>query len=280
MIDSNFIPLHITAKHNDFIGNHNAGRYVFVPGSDSRAKTIANYFDNKAEIRPSSRGHNLYLGTITKNNITIDVASISTGMGTSSADIIINELLKLGAKKFLRVGTCGLLQPKFMQGGDLAVATSAIKDEHTTSCYVPKEYPAIASIEMINAISAAAKKINKRKIHYGVFHTKSSLYAREFKQGAMKQQNTDYMDIIKNAGAIASEMEAAMLFTLCNLADAQQMGNTNYQFKDQVLSGAICSVLGEEEDFGTPEMIKALTEDMIELGIDTFFELNKLNINQ
>ncbi|MCF6777272.1 hypothetical protein L3V83_11935 [Thiotrichales bacterium 19X7-9] len=277
MTDPNFIPLHISAKHEDFIGNDTAGRYVFVPGSDSRAKTIAQHFDAQAIIRPSSRGHNLYLGSITKNNVSIDVASISTGMGTSSADIVINELLKLGAKKFLRVGTCGLLQPKFMQGGDLAVATSAIKDEHTTSCYVPKEYPAIASVDMINAISNAAKKLDKRKIHYGVFHTKSSLYAREFKQGAMKQQNTDYMNIIKNAGAIASEMEAAMLFTLCNLADAQQMGNTDYTFKDRILSGAICSVLGEEEDFGTPEMIQALTDDMIELGINTFFELNQLN---
>ena len=273
MLNLEFKPLHINVDHGDLLGNNGAGRYIFLPGSDSRAKQISMHFHDLT-IKESSRGHNLYLGKITRGEVTIDVCSISTGMGTPSADIVINELLKLGAKKILRVGTCGLLQPIFMTAGDIAVAISSIKDEDTTGCYVPKEFPATASIEMINAVIGASRGAKSRQLHYGVFHTKSSLYAREFKQGAMKKQNTEYMDIIKSAGAIASEMESSILFTLGALADHEYKLSGKVSFNDRVIFGAICGVLGENDDFGSKDFNENLIDDLIALSISTFFELN------
>ncbi|MBN2689589.1 MAG: nucleoside phosphorylase [Gammaproteobacteria bacterium] len=273
--DANFEPLHITATHEDMLGNNGHGRYIFLPGSNGRAKKISEMFDKITNIKTSSRGHDLYTGEITIDNTKIDVGAISTGMGTPSVDIILNELLKLGGKKFLRVGTCGLLQSKFMKGGDIALATAAVRDDHATECYIPPEYPAVASYEMVQAAINAQKTMGlTRNVHVGIMHSKDSLYAREFKQGAMQKQNTEYMETLKNAGAVASEMEASMLFTLCGMADAHRE-NRDLMSKDRVLAGTLCAVLGEEDDFGTPEMVTAMINDMIRLGFYTFAELHK-----
>jgi len=199
-------------------------------------------------------------------------------MGAPSVDIILSELLKLGGKKFLRLGTCGLLQPDFMKGGDLAIATAAVRDDHATTCYLPKEFPAIASYELVEAAVNATKKTNHTgQVHVGVFHSKDSLYAREFKQGPLAKKNADYMLQLKNAGVIASEMEASMIFTLCNIADAHRK-NRDLLSKDRVLSGTICSVLGEEDDFGDPAMVQKMIHEMIEMGIQSFFELNRMGL--
>lgn len=265
--DNTFTPLHISATTNDFLGNGGHGRYLMLPGSDSRARKISEMFDSSPTIRHSSRGHNLYLGTITRNNITIDVGAISTGMGTPSADIILNELIKLGASKLLRVGTCGLLQPKFMKAGDLAIATASVRDENATTRYVPIEYPAVASHLMISSNIKAAKKIMENNFHVGVFHTKDSLYAREFKQGPMQIENSRYMQIIKDSGAIASEMESSIFFVL-----------TNYYknlLQKNIISGALCTVLGEDDDFGTPEQINKAIEKMLEVAVESYFNLHQ-----
>ncbi len=273
--DPKFKPLHITATHKDMEGNDGHGRYIFIPGSNNRAKKISECFDKVTDVRECSRGHDLYIGEITIDGETLDVGAISTGMGTPSTDIIVNELLKLGGKKFLRVGTCGLLQSRFMKGGDLAVATAAVRDDHATECYMPKECPAVASYEMVQATITAANNTKlDRKLHVGVFHTKDSLYAREFKQGAMADANTEYMETLKRTGAVASEMEASMLFTLCGLADAHREDRDLFS-KDRVLGGSICAVLGEEDDFGTPDMVAKMVDDMIQLGFSTFAELHK-----
>jgi uridine phosphorylase len=275
--DPDFEPLHITATHEDMQGNDGKGRYIFLPGSEGRAQQISEFFDN-VDVKKSSRGHNLYTGTVTQDSTTIDVGVISTGMGTPSVDIILTELLKLGGKKFLRLGTCGLLQPNFMKSGDLAIATAAVRDDRATRCYVPPEFPAVASYELVQAALSATQKIKlSGNVHMGIFHTKASLYAREFKEGPMAKQNERYMTRLRNAGVIASEMEAAMLFILCEIADARRK-DRNLLSKDRILAGTICSVLGEENDFGDPDRVKKAIAKMIEVGIQTFVELHLMNL--
>jgi uridine phosphorylase len=53
-------PHHINAISSDLAGNNNIGRYIFLPGSEGRAKTIASHFDN-VTVKQHSRGHHLYL---------------------------------------------------------------------------------------------------------------------------------------------------------------------------------------------------------------------------
>ena len=56
------------------------------------------------------------LGTLTAEGETIQVATLASGMGCPSMEIFLHELFQLGAKRFLRIGTAGSLQPWIKTG--------------------------------------------------------------------------------------------------------------------------------------------------------------------
>ena len=149
-----FQPQHINISSKDIEGNNGLGRYIFLPGSDGRAKSIAEYFGN-LEVIPHPRSHNFYKGTLKTTVGEIDVASISSGMGCPSIDIIVNELYNLDARRLLRVGTAGSLQPQSLRVGHLVIPTASVRDEGTSPCYTPPEVPAVASTEIVSAIHQA-----------------------------------------------------------------------------------------------------------------------------
>ena len=178
-------------------------------------------------------------------------------MGTPSLDIIVNELFRLGVKRFLRVGTAGLLQPQYMNAGDFVIGTAAVKDDGATQNYVPAEIPATASMEMVMAAKKAAAALNlSSRTHVGMMHSKGSLYAREFKTGPLSEENSRYMKILADSGVLASEMEASMLFTLASLFNHQmRLESKSHSSEELVKAGAICTILGEGDDFGSAEML-------------------------
>lgn len=273
-----FKPEHMNACKEDFLGNNGIGRYILMPGSDGRAKQIAEKFEN-VKVKEHSRRHNLYIGELKTPNGKIDVASISSGMGTPSLDIIVNELIRLGAKRFLRVGTAGLLQPHFMKAGDFVIASGAIKDDGATQNYICPEFPAIGSFNYIRAAVIAAERLNySQKTHVGVVHSKGSLYAREFKTGPMAAKNAEYMKLITDSGAIASEMEAAMLFVLTQIYNQQLSIQKKKKLEnhEKICSGAVCVVLGEGDDFGSAEHLARITNEVVDLSIQTIIELKGL----
>ena len=65
----------------------------------------------------------------------------------------LEELCNLGAHTFVRVGTCGGMQLPVV-GGDLVIATGAIRMEGTSKEYAPIEFPAVADLEVTNALAA------------------------------------------------------------------------------------------------------------------------------
>lgn len=279
MLEKSFEPKHINACFDDFEGNNGLGRYVFFPGSDGRAKEIAERCFTDIKVKKHSRQHNLYLGTLIDGELKLDVASIASGMGTPSLDIILNELIKLGAKRFLRVGTCGLLQPKYMNAGDLVIATGAIRDEGASRCYAPLEYPAISSIEFVLAAQKAAENLGfASKTHTGIIHSKDSLYAREFGEGPLASENQKYVSMLRNAGAIASEMEASAMFIITEWFNHKLK---MYSQKDELLgtdfikSGTVCTVLGEGDDFGTKDFMKQVIDEIVSFAEQTVVQLAK-----
>ena len=70
----------------------------------------------------------------------------------------MEELVKAGAKTFIRVGTCGGMQTEIM-GGDAVIATGAIRMEGTSKEYAPIEFPAVANLDVINALVSSAKEL-------------------------------------------------------------------------------------------------------------------------
>ncbi|MCL5260608.1 MAG: nucleoside phosphorylase [Gammaproteobacteria bacterium] len=277
----NFKPEHMNATADDFLGNGDIGRYVFFPGSDGRAREISEHFIG-CKVKTHPRGHNLYTGTLAENNKKVEVAAISSGMGTPSLDIIINELVRLGVKRLLRVGTAGTLQPKFVKSGELVIATAAVRDEGTSKRYMPAEFPAIASYDVVLAAQAAAKKLNGLipNVHTGIIHSKDSLYAEEFAEDSpLSKQNKEYMDVVRNSGVLASEMESSIIFILTSVFNYLSKLKNNfhdcYNPANIIKSGTICVVLGEGEDFGTPDMLKKMDQDAIRLSLQTIIELSQ-----
>ncbi|NBX85500.1 MAG: uridine phosphorylase [Gammaproteobacteria bacterium] len=268
---------HINATEADIQGNHGIGRYFFLTGSDGRARQISEMFINRVEkLHP--RQHNLYMGQIeNEHGERIDVASISTGMGGPSADIIINELVMLGAKRLLRVGTSGSLHPNHIQVGDLVVATGAVRDDKASWDYIYPEFPAMASYEYVAAAKMVVAKnlIQDKKVHFGVVHSKSSLFAREY-QFSLLRDSKDYMDTIRDAGVLATEMECAQFFTLAPVLTARM--NKTFEPQASIFCGAILAIIGDESGFASdPQEIIRANERSIRFAIETTIQLHDMD---
>src|SRR5256714_13488588 len=100
---------------------------------------------------------------------------MSTGMGGPSVAIGVEELHELGVHTLLRVGTCGALQPE-VKMGDLVIAVAAVRSEGTPDGYVPKEYPAVASLDVVNALVESAQSA-RGPSHVGVMRSVDAIYS-------------------------------------------------------------------------------------------------------
>ena len=127
------------------------GRYVLMPGDPKRCAKIAKYFDDPVLIA-DNREYVTYTGTLDG----VKVSVTSTGIGGPSASIAMEELYRCGADTFLRIGTCGGMQTE-VKSGDVVIATGAVRMEGTSKEYAPIEYPAVADLDVTNALVAAAK---------------------------------------------------------------------------------------------------------------------------
>lgn len=186
------------------------GEYVILPGDPKRCASIAKHFD-KAEKIADLREYTTYTGTL--KGVKVSVAS--TGIGGPSAAIAMQELADAGAKYFIRLGTCGGMNLE-VKGGDLIIATAAVRMEGTSKEYAPIEFPAAANYEIVNALVAAAQE-EEASYHVGVVQCKDSFY------GQHEPQNMPVSYELENKwkawmqlGCLGSEMESAALFTVAS----------------------------------------------------------------
>ena len=135
----------------------------------------------------------------------------STGIGGPSAAIGIGELSKCGADTFIRVGTCGGMQEEVL-GGDVVIATGAVRMEGTSREFAPIEYPAVADFGVTSALIEGAKKIGVRN-HTGVVQCKDSFFGQhEPEIMPVSYELEDKWQAWIRMGCLASEMESAALF--------------------------------------------------------------------
>jgi uridine phosphorylase len=170
--------------------------YVFVPGDPSRAKKIADHFDNPRFVS-DSRGYVVYSGTVSGIPMTV----CSTGMGGPQVAIGIEELGHMGARTFIRVGSCGTLQDD-IQPGDVIVATGVVRAGATANRYLPLAFPAAPDFGVLTALVEAAGRLNL-PVHVGLDCASDSFYA-EGDPGLWAK--------MKKAGVKSVEMEADTLF--------------------------------------------------------------------
>lgn len=182
------------------------GSYVILPGDPGRCRQIAAYLDNPQKIA-ENREFTTYTGILDG----VKVSVVSTGIGGPSAAIALEELIHCGAHTFIRVGTSGGMQPEVL-GGDLVIATGAVRMDGTGTEYAPIEYPATAHFDVVQALQQAAVQSGHR-FHIGVVQCKDSFY------GQHEPENMPVSAVLKQkwdawlgCGALASEMESATLF--------------------------------------------------------------------
>ena len=182
------------------------GGYVILPGDPGRCEWIAGMFDD-AEFVSSNREFTVWTGTLNGARVSV----CSTGIGGPSAAIALEELVECGAHTFIRVGTCGGVAPE-VHGGDLVVATAAVRQEGTSREYMPLEYPAAASFDIVRALADEAERL-QYPVHVGVIQSKDSFYG-EIRPERMPvaAQLTQQWKALLAAGVLASEMESAALF--------------------------------------------------------------------
>ena len=154
-----------------------------------------------------SREFVTYTGTIEG----VKVSVTSTGIGGPSAAIAIDELAKCGADTFVRVGTCGGMQEE-VKGGDLVIATGAVRMEGTSREFAPIEYPAVPDIHVTNALMNAADRLGISN-HVGVVQCKDSFFGQhEPEIMPVSYELENKWQAWLRMGCLASEMESAALF--------------------------------------------------------------------
>jgi uridine phosphorylase len=240
-------PMHVKASAESLRG---AG-YAILAGDPGRIAKIAANFQHPAEVT-TNRGYTVWRGTLEG----VPVFAAAHGIGCASAAIVVEELALLGCHTVIRVGTCGSLQ-KGMKVGDVVVSTGCIRDDGTSAAYVPIEFPAIASHEVVAAlIKACAGDDAPRPAIVGVTHCKASFYSEVPGYVPDAKAAAARWDAWVRGGAVATEMEAAALFII---GKARGMR-----------AGVVLAVLGvtcdgpstsEEEEVDAGEVMKELIQE-------------------
>jgi DeoD family purine-nucleoside phosphorylase len=187
------VPIHIRAEAGDY------AEAVLLPGDPLRAKYIAETYLENVQQRNAERGLLGYTGEWNGKPVSVQ----GTGMGCPSATIVFEELVQLGCKKLIRVGTCGGLQPHHALG-DLIVALSAVPADSTAMHLVSNEpHCPTASWELIHDAVHVAKEVGQ-PMHVGPIVSSDLFYNPD--EGQYERWS--------KRGVLAVEMEAAALFTV------------------------------------------------------------------
>ena len=118
---------------------------------------------------------------------------------------------------FIRVGSCGALQPE-MALGDLIISTGAVRLESTTSFFVHDGYPAVADYEAVVALIEAAERLGHRT-HVGLTATAPGFFGAQGRP--IPQLPIRYPDLAEDMArqrVMNFEMEASALLVLATLA--------------------------------------------------------------
>jgi len=188
------------------VGKGDVGEYVILPGDPKRCEKIAKYFDD-AKLVGDNREYMTYTGYLDG----VKVSVCSTGIGGPSASIALEELTNCGAHTFIRIGTCGGMELDVC-GGDVVIASGAIRFEGTSKEYVPIEFPAIANYEVLGSLIESAKETDV-KYHVGIVQCKDAFYGQHKPEDLPNHEELlRKWDAWLRMHTLASEMESAALF--------------------------------------------------------------------
>jgi DeoD family purine-nucleoside phosphorylase len=232
------VPIHVRAEPGEY------AEACLLPGDPLRAQYVAETFLEDVQPRNRERGMLGFTGTFRGQPVSVQ----ATGMGCPSAAIVFEELVQLGVKRLVRIGTCGGLQPD-MKLGDLVIALSAVPADATATHIIGGEAHApTADWELVHGAVHAARELN-RPVRVGPIVTSDVFYNPDGGQYARWSDR----------GILAVEMEAAVLFTLGALRKVQ--AGCLLTVSDVVVEGEFVRISDEE--------MKRAVDGMTELALRT-----------
>jgi 5'-methylthioadenosine phosphorylase/purine-nucleoside phosphorylase len=231
------MPIHVRAEPGDY------AEAVLLPGDPLRAKYIADTYLEDVVQRNAERGLLGFTGTYDGKPVSVQ----GTGMGCPGATIVFEELIQLGCKKLIRVGTCGGLQPSHALG-ELIVAISAVPADSTAMHLVNNEpHCPTASWHLVHEAVHIAKH-SDMEIHVGPIVSSDLFY----------NPNEGQYERWSSRGVLAVEMEAAALFTVAALRGVE--AGCLLTVSDIVVEGEFTRITDEE--------LRAAVDRMTRLALD------------
>jgi purine-nucleoside phosphorylase len=217
------MPIHVRAEPGDY------AEAVLLPGDPLRARYIAETYLDDVRQRNSERGLLGFTGSWNGTPVSVQ----GTGMGCPGAAIVFEELVQLGCKRLIRVGTCGGLQPHHGLG-DLVVALTAVPVDSTAVHLVAGEpHCPTASWSLVHAAVHAAKTA-RQELHVGPVVSSDLFYNPD--DGQYERWS--------KRGVLAVEMEAAVLFTIAALRGVE--AGCLLTVSDIVVEGEFTRISDEE----------------------------------
>jgi uridine phosphorylase len=233
------------------LGPGELAEYILLPGDQDRTARIASRF-NSIEFERRHREFASATGQYRGRRVSV----VSTGIGTDNVEIVVAEILAITERPtFIRVGSCGALQPE-MNLGDLVITSGAVRLESTTSFYVHDGYPAVADYEAVVALIEAAERLGHR-YHVGVTATAPGFFGAQGRP--IPQLPIRYPDLAEEMArqrVVNFEMEASALLVLASLARCR--------------AGVVCAVYAKRTtgDFVTGEIKDAAEAACVETGLE------------
>jgi uridine phosphorylase len=242
------------------LGPGELAEYILLPGDQDRTTRIAERFDS-IEMQHRHREFASATGIYRGQRVSV----VSTGIGTDNVEIAVAEILAITDRPtFIRVGSCGALQPE-MGLGDLVITTGAVRLESTTSFFVHDGYPAVADYEAINALIESASRLGHR-FHVGVTATAPGFFGAQGRP--IPQLPIRYPDLAEDMArqrVMNFEMEASALLVLATLARCR--------------AGVVCAVYANRT---TGEFVEGATKDAaeaacVETGLESLLVLAEMD---
>jgi len=206
---------HIGFSKSDF--GVDAPETVLLSGEPERSQYIAHTYLQNVKLLSEYRGLNSYLGNL-PNGKSILVAT--SGMGASSLSIVVNELVQVGIKQFIRIGTCGSIQPS-VSVGSIVVSQAALCRQGAALDIAPIEYPAVADPYLTVALVETARQLGIQ-CHLGITASVDTFYeGQERTESSANSQLQPWLKGItatyRNLNILNYEMEAGTLLKMAGV---------------------------------------------------------------
>jgi uridine phosphorylase len=242
------------------LGPGELAEYILLPGDPDRTSRIATRLDD-VELERRHREFASVTGTYRGTRVSV----VSTGIGTDTVEITVAEILAITERPtFVRVGSCGTLQPEVALG-DLIVSTGAVRLESTTSFFVHDGYPAVADNEAVLALIEAAEQLGHRT-HVGLTATAPGFFGAQGRP--IPQLPIRYPDLAEEMArqrVMNFEMEASALLVLATLARCR--------------AGVVCAVYAQRTTgaFIEGEAKDAAEAACVETGLEALLILAEMD---